>query len=114
MVSMGDLDIGATGSYYSFSFMVFSWVTWIKLDPVKYQNLDAFGSYHPKAEHSWTASLLIWFETLRMDLGVEVESLLGLDVCTLWQFDVISYLSNASKESVLAAIPFLMEYVKGD
>ena len=55
MVSMGDLDIGATGSYYSFSFMVFSWVTWIKLDPVKYQNLDACGSYHPKAEHSWTA-----------------------------------------------------------
>jgi len=26
VVSMGDLDIGATGSYYSFSFMVFSWV----------------------------------------------------------------------------------------
>ena len=49
-----------------------------------------------------------------MHLGVEVESLLGLDVCTLWQFDVISSLSNASKESVLAAIPFLMEYVKGD
>ena len=62
VVSMGDLDIGATGSYYSFSFMVFSWVTWIKSDPVRYQNLDAFGSYHPKAEHSWTASFFdfVW------------------------------------------------------
>ncbi|CAK9018579.1 unnamed protein product [Durusdinium trenchii] len=26
VVSVGDLDIGATGSYYSFSFMIFSWV----------------------------------------------------------------------------------------
>lgn len=29
MVSVGDLDIGATGSYYSFSFMIFSWVLWL-------------------------------------------------------------------------------------
>lgn len=28
VVSVGDLDIGATGSYYSFSFMIFSWATW--------------------------------------------------------------------------------------
>ena len=29
VVSVGDLDIGATGSYYSFSFMIFSWVLWL-------------------------------------------------------------------------------------
>lgn len=62
-----------------------------------------------------TASFLIWFETLRMDLGVEVEFFARtwrLYAVAIWcDFVFVKY---ASKDSVLAAIPFVVEYVKGD